>query len=326
MKIALMGATGFIGKNLLSTLDFEENEYICIVRKQSNCKNLLCCPELKIKTIDFSYENIKEALFGIDILVYMIGQMGGNGVTKDNFEKTNCELTQTVVDAALAVSITQIIYLSTPGVQGFGKRLCTENEPYAPRNVYEYTKMKAEQIIINSLQGTDTKYTILRPDFVYGPGDYRRIKMYKNIRDKKFILTTSGKSFLHPTYVMDVVQGINCTIGNKESYNQIFNISAENDITTTEYLKTIAKYFNVPLIKINIGYSLSIVLASLIEKLSKKILKKEGFVSKSKIDFLSIDHSTSIEKAKKMLGYKPLYSFESGYAETMKWCKENNLL
>lgn len=326
MKVMIMGATGFIGKNLLTSLDYDDNEYICLVRKENNHDELLKYSKLSIQKVNYEEDDLSNYLYMIDVVIYLIGQMGGYGIEKEAFEKVNCKLTKKVINAVKHANVKQFIYVSTPGVQGFGKRLCKETEPYAPRNIYEQTKAEAEQLIINCLQETNVNFTILRPDFVYGPEDYRRIKMYKNIRDKKFVLTTSGNSYLHPTYVLDVVQGIKCAIGNQKAYNQIFNISAENDITVKEYVTTIANYFGVPLITINIGYSLSVCMATFIEKICNVFLKKDAFVSKSKIDFLAIDHSTSIDKAQDLLKYKPEYDFKRGFEETMKWCIEKNII
>lgn len=327
MKIAITGATGFIGKNFINQINECENEYICIVRKSSNIKNELNKSNVEKKIIDFEQEQeLVGGLKDVDVVIHMVGKMGEYGTPYEEYEKINCILTRKIVQACVKKSVKQFIYLSTPGVQGFGNRLAVEEEKYAPRNQYEITKVKAEEIIIDELADTEVKYTIIRPDFVYGPEDYRRIKMYKNIRDKKFVLTTSGKSYLHPTHVYDVVQGINCCIANPNAHNQIFNISAENDITVEKYLNIIAEYFNTRIIKINIGYKLSCIFAFLIEKACNILLKRDGFVSKNKIDFLSLDHSTSCEKAKMLLGYSPQYDFKNGFKNTMNWIEENNLL
>lgn len=325
MKIILTGATGFIGLNFLSNAD-NEHEYICLIRKSSNYNKIPKRSNFIVKKIEFTLAELTENLAGADVVIHMIGQMGGYGVPYEIFQEVNCQLTQDMLDACKTAGVKQFIYLSTPGVQGFGKRLCTEEVPYAPRNSYEETKVQAEQLIKKSLSQSKVHYTIIRPDFVYGPGDYRRIKIYKNIRDKKFVLTTSGKSYLHPTYVIDVIQGIVKAIDNPNAYNEIFNISAKEDLAVQDYLATMADYFHVPLIKINIGYHLSIFCASIIEKICNVLLKKDAFVSKNKIDFLALDHSTSNEKAQRMLGYESEYDFKKGFALTMTWCKENNLM
>lgn len=326
MRIAVTGGTGFIGKNLLREAAGSPDQYICFTRKESDLGDYIHAPNIEYVSTTFRHDEMKELLKGTDAVIHMIGQMGAYGVPLEQFEKVNCILTGEVVRACVEAGVRQFIYISTPGVQGLGRRACKENEPLAPRNPYEQTKAKAEQIVMSQLEQTGVHYTIIRPDFVYGPGDTRRIKMYRNIRSGKFILTTSGSSHLTPTYVLDVVQGINKAIGNPAAYDEIFNISSKTDITVKEYLNTIADYFGKKLLHINIGYKVSLFLAGLIEAFYDHILKKEAFVSKNKIDFLALDHSTSSEKAEKLLGYHAQYSFKEGFAETMKWCQQNKLI
>ena len=150
--------------------------------------------------------------------------------------------------------------------------------------------------------------------------------MYRNIAQHKFVLTTSGSSYLSPTYVTDVVRGIIKAIGNEKAYNEIFNLSADTDLTVQEYLDTIAEYFHTGIIKINIGYRLSVFLAGIIEGFCNHVLKRDGFVSKSKIDFLAVDHSTSSKKAQELMGFHADHDFAAGFEKTMKWCREKGFI
>ncbi len=57
-----------------------------------------------------------------------------------------------------------------------------------------------------------------------------------------------------------------------------------------------------------------------------EFLHRDAFVSKNKIDFLALDHSTSSEKAMKLLGYQPEVPLKEGMKRTIDWCNENGLL
>ena len=328
MKLLVTGATGFIGKSLVKRLSEEKHEVICLVREESNTSSILVNENIVIKKIDFNdIDELKESLADIETVIHLAGQMGAYGVPYESFYQTNCVLTQTLLKAAFEKKVKHFIYCSTPGVLGFGKRLASEKEPYAPRNPYEKTKVIAETLIKEFCRDhPEIHYTIIRPDFVYGPGDMRRVKMYKNIKHKKFVLTTSGKSYLHPTYIDDVITGFLCCMGNKKSYDDVFNIAAENDVSVKEYLNTIAYYTESKLIQINIGIPLSRALAGMIDSFFRRFFHKEGFVSKNKIDFLSMDHSSSIKHAKGKIGFRPKYTCTEGLKETIQWCEKENLL
>lgn len=327
MNVIITGANGFIGIHLISELmKFEKYHITALVRIGSNKNGLKENVNLDVVEVDYEQAETGKLFCHQDICIHLIGKMGEYGVTKEQFENINVNLTMKILEWSEQAGIRQFIFCSTPGVQGFGHRLAVEEEKYAPRNLYEMTKVEAEKNIIHFCQNANIKYTILRPDFVYGPGDRRRVKMYRNIRKKKFVLTTNGKAYLNPTYITDITQGFIKSIDNRFAYNQIFNLSADEDVTALEYLTVIAECVGSELIHINIGYKLSHIIAAIIEKVYDRILRKDGFVSKNKIDFLAIDHSTSIEKAKKMIGYTPEYSIRDGMKKTIEWCEKENLL
>lgn len=327
MKVIITGSNGFIGTWLIKELEKTgENEVVALVRQGSNYDELKNRNGVYVNEVDYESCLWEKCFDSADICIHLIGQMGKTGVTKEQYMEVNVNLTRKILSCCEKKNLKQFIFCSTPGVQGFGERLAAEELPYAPRNLYEETKVMAEKLILEFCKKADIKYTIIRPDFVYGPGDFRRIKMYKNIKNMKFVLTTSGKSYLHPTYVTDVVHGFIKSMDNEKAFNQIFNISADEDVTSLEYLETIAKCVDRKLIQINIGYSCSKTAAGIIENCYRIFLKREAFVSKNKIDFLALDHSTSNKKAKKLINYIPKVDINEGMQNTIEWCIHERLL
>jgi Nucleoside-diphosphate-sugar epimerases len=326
-KVLITGATGFIGSHLAREI-YKVGQYdiVCLIRKTSDTNVIKDLAGIQFAQGDLLDEKLDNRILDhVDIIFHLAGQIGKYGIEYDDYYQLNCRATENLLALAEQEGVKQFIYCSTPGVLGFGKRLADENELYEPRNAYEKTKAQAEQIIKDFCINSKIKFTIIRPDFVYGPGDYRRIKMYENIKNKRFILTTSGKSYLHPTYIDDVIQGFMKCIGNEKAFNEIFNIAAKEDITSKEYIQTIANVYGERMIQVNVGYGFSVFIANLIDNLTRRLKNKEGFVSKNKIDFLAIDHSSHIGKAERLLGYVPEYTFAQGILKTIDWVKGSDI-
>ncbi len=324
MRILVTGATGFIGSHFVERALAEGHDVVCVTRKaiadgafSKPVQNIIC--DLQ------NIENAGSAMEGIDVVVHLAAQLGHYGIPYEYYYNVNYQATMKLAEAALRHGVKQFIYCSAPFVTGLEGRNVGEDAPYAPPNPYAETKALAEQGLIKEYKGR-LPYTILRPSFVYGAGDVRRTALYRNIKRGTFVLTTSGKTYMQPTYVSDIVDGFMLCLLNPAAYDQIFNLGAEKDCTSKEYLSCIARNVGSRLIHINIGYGPSVFLANIVDGTCKALFKKAGFVNKGRIDFLSRDHSSDITKAKRVLGYVPKIDLETGIKLALDWSKENGYL
>lgn len=323
MNILVTGATGFIGKNLVERLLEEKHNIICVSRKKIG--NGFFSQEVENIVLDLQeIEKIGERMQGIDVVIHMAAQLGHYGIPYDYYYNVNYLATAKLAKLSVKYNVKQFILCSAPFVVGLGGRNTKEDEPYMPTNEYSETKMLAELGVINICDGR-IPYTILRPSYVYGKEDVRRVVLYRNIKKKRFVLTTSGRAYIQPTYVSDIVDGFIISILNEKAYNEIFNLGG-NECTSKEYLECIAQNVGSKLIQINIGYHLSVFMANIIDGFCKKVFGKAGFVNKGRIDFFAKDHSCNIEKAKRVLGYQPKIDLDKGINLTIQWAKENGYL
>lgn len=324
MKILVTGATGFIGQNLVERLLKEEYEVLCVTRKPIT-ENLF---GRKVENIVLDLQEIEklgDRMNGVDVVIHMAAQLGHYGIPYEYFYQVNYMASVKLAKLAIQYGVKHFILCSAPFVVGLGKRSSGEDEPYAPKDAYSETKMLAELGIINVCEGR-IPYTILRPSYVYGKGDVRRISLYKSIEKRYFVLTTSGKAYIHPTYVSDIVDGFLLAIMNENAYGEIFNLGAEKDCTALEYLQCIAENVGSRLIQINIGYGLSVFCADMVDIPCKKIFHKAGFVNRGRIDFFAKDHSCNINKAKEKLGYRPAISLEEGVRLSIEWARDKGYM
>lgn len=323
MNILVTGATGFIGKNLVESLLKENHHVICVSRKK--IKKGTFSREIENIVLDLQeIEKLSDQMRGVDVVIHMAAQLGHYGISYSYYFDVNYLATVKLAKLAIQYDVKQFILCSAPFVVGLGGRNTKEEEPYMPTNEYAETKMLAELGVINVCEGK-IPYTILRPSFVYGKEDVRRTALYRSIKKKRFILTTDGKAYIQPTYVSDIVDGFIISILNEKAYNEIFNLGGE-ECTAKEYLECIAAHTGSQLIHINIGYSLSVFMANIIDALSKRITGKAGFVNKGRIDFFSKDHSCDIGKARNILGYQAKIDLDTGIKLSVDWAKDNGYL
>lgn len=326
MKILVIGATGFIGSHLVPALVKKGYKVRCLVRKTSDISNLK-----RLKNVEFFYGDItdpnslKDAAQCIDVVFHLAAKLGDWGIKESTIHKVNVLGTKNLLDSCIRGGARQLVFSSTPGVIGLGKKDGKETDPYNPRGPYEKTKAQAEETLLKTSVRERVKITILRPDFVYGPGDQRRLSLFKAISKRRFLLIGNGKAIIHPTFIEDVIQGFLLVINNKAAYGQIFNIAGPQKISVEEFVSTSASLLNTKLLPIKAPKTIALF-AALINEAGAKMFGVKPLITRSRIEFLTTDHSSNIDKARRLLGYNPKFTPEKGLNETINWYKSQRLL
>lgn len=325
MNVLVTGGTGFLGKHLVDAL-LQKNINVTILVRTPEKADIPPHSNLRIWKGDITKpDTIVDIIKDINITYHFAAQLGEWGLPDDLFYESNVKGTKNLMDECLKTQDNRFVFISTPGVQGKGHKCAKESFPYNPPHIYEKTKCEAEKLVKTYHQSHGLDMAIVRPDFVYGPGDYRRIPLYRTIFKKRFLIIGSGQSILHPTYVDDVVQGLLAIGEHKTSLNDVFNIAGPELVSVENYIETIAKVMGVSTHRIKIPLFIGKAAAYACEKWAT-ISGHAPFVSYSKIDFLTHDHGTDISKAENILGFIPKHDFKNGFQKTYDWIQQNNLL
>lgn len=197
--------------------------------------------------------------------------------------------TVNILDALPEFSfVKRLVYASSSMVYGdFLEIPCPEDHPKKPKDIYGATKYAIETLIEAYGRRHGIKYNIVRPSAVYGPTDANRrvsqIFIENALRGETLELHGGGEAMLDFTYVEDIAQGLVLATITPDVENETFNITTGNGRSLLEYAEIVQKY---------------------IPGLDIKIMPHRGHRPKR--------GSLSIEKAGKLLGYKPQYSLETG--------------
>jgi len=299
LNILLTGATGFIGQALVLEL-LQQGFFLTIVlRKKSNLFadniNQIIVGDLN-NDIDWS-----SILNKIDCIIHLAGKAHVIDQTKvsalDEFRKINTELTLNLAKQAVAAGVERFIFLSSIGVNGN-----QNNQPFLeidtpnPQESYAISKYEAEQGLLKLAQNSSLEMVIIRPPLVYGnnaPGNFGRLIQWVS---PKFILplplgaVNNARSLVAIDNLVSFI--ITCTLHSKAA-NEIFLISDNDSLSTTQLLKKIAKAFNKKALLLPVPVSWMIFMA--------KILGREADAVRL-FSSLVVDSS----KARKLLNWSPV--------------------
>lgn len=324
MKVAVTGATGFVGGALVRAL-LEEGHEVVGVKRPSSTQPTLPHPSLSWVNGDVTAPTSLHGLFeGVDWLIHAAGMLGQAGVPESVYFTLHEQGTNNVLAEAEQAGVSRILYVSSPGVLGpIAGPPADETAPLAPSNPYERSKAAAEQVA-QVYASAGLPVIIARPEFIYGPTDFHVLGLFKAVRDGRFFTINGGQYTCHPTYIDDAVAGMLLALRNGHS-GQTYHITGPEPVTFRALGQTIAAALDVPPPRLNLPRWLAWLGAAGLE-LAGGLFKKPPPLSRTGVAFFSEDRRFSWQKAHEELGYTPQYDLQRGVAKTVAWYRENGLV
>ena len=230
IRIVVVGASGFVGKNLRKFLHELNLDVLAISRKNFRKH----ASEVKITSTNLLEPKFQSKLKNYDALIHLIGI--GRQTPKSTFEEINLNLTKDVIKICKNVGIKKIIFISGLGVSRSNK------------SDYFVSKYKAEREIINS--GLD--YTIFRASYIMGKTDYLTKALSKQMKKGTIVIPGSGKYRLQPIFVLDVAKIILEAILWKKFSKKIIDLVGPQKISFEDFVKLFTKNTRVKIKKINL--------------------------------------------------------------------------
>ena len=183
--------------------------------------------------------------------------------------------------------ISRFVYISSSMVYGdFKKNKVSEIDKLSPKEIYGTMKLGGEIVTKGLCKFYNIPFTIIRPSAVYGPTDMnnRVSQIFIEKAQKGQTIKIQGKDEkLDFTFVEDLANGCILAATKKNGVNETFNITYGKAETLYKFVKVLSKHFR---------------------KLKYKIEKRDSFRPKR--------GTLSINKAKRLLNYKPIYNLEKG--------------
>lgn len=179
-RALVTGATGLLGSNIVAALVGEGTEVTALVRDTERARRLLPASDgLRLLEGDVTRpESYASALPGCDAVFHAAAyfreyyQPGGPDLNL--LERTNVWAVTALLDAAERVSVPVVVHFSSHGILApVPGGLADENSPITatPRNGYLASKIRAEQRIREFRRHSDVRVPIIRPAWMWGPGD-----------------------------------------------------------------------------------------------------------------------------------------------------------
>jgi nucleoside-diphosphate-sugar epimerase len=185
---------------------------------------------------------------------------------------------------------------------------------------YTRTKAEAEVVLRRHIEEHQLPAVILRPGFIYGPGDRHVVpRLIERITAGKMKLIGDGQKVLNNTYVGNLVDAIFLAVEKDEAVGEIFNIRDQRLVTREEFIGAVADYLHKPRPG-KVPLWLAKGLVGVIEGIARARRKAEApMLTRARIKFLTLNLDFSIAKAQEKLGYRPRVDFSEGMRRALDW-------
>jgi nucleoside-diphosphate-sugar epimerase len=189
------------------------------------------------------------------------------------------------------------------GAETFTKPFLADDAPH-PHSPYAQSKLEAESGLIDLSRTTQMSTVIIRPPLVYGhtaPGNFGALmRIVKRRIPLPLGRVTNKRSFV---FLDNLVDLISVCITHPNAVNQIFLVSDDEDLSTTQLLKKMGNVFNKPTVLLPIPMFILNTAAKLAGKAK---------VAQQLLGSLQVD----IQKTKSLLGWSPPFSVDDGLRKT----------
>ncbi len=245
--VLLTGSTGFVGQAVLRALVLKGELVICPDRKRPRSDREF------ISGIDGDTDWFG-LLAGVSCVIHSAARVHVvNETVADplsEFRKVNVEGTLKLATQAAALGVKRFIFLSSIKVNGettsAGSPFTSADAP-APLDAYGISKWEAEQGLNALARETDMDVVIIRPVLVYGPGVKANFLSMMNWLSKGFPLPLGALDNRRSLVGLDnLVDLIVLCVDHPAAANQVFLVSDDEDISTTELLERMAHAFGKP--------------------------------------------------------------------------------
>jgi nucleoside-diphosphate-sugar epimerase len=319
LKIAVTGATGFVGSHLIDRLIAEGHDAVALARPTSDIR-ALSSRGISIVTGDVTdVEAVKRVVSECEVVINLARSKAHGKRPRHEVKAVNVDGARNVAREAARTGA-ELIHASSTAV--YGSRIPNipvgENSPVNPDSVYAKSKLEGETTVTAEF----SKAKILRISAVLGPRCMSWLGLFRSARDGTLRTVGDASNVHHPVDVSDVVDAILLCIAHPQSAG-VYNVAGPAPLSMREMVMLMARASGVeprprvtPAALVS-AYSAAGLFAS---RIGVALPRMESVL------FLNGNRSFDLSRARTELRYEPRIQPAQAIGRTASWYRSRGLL
>jgi NADH dehydrogenase len=222
--VAVAGGTGFVGSEIARELR-RRGRHVVVLSSRGEMARGQLPDDVEIRRADIrDADSLVPALAGVDELVLALAFPGspveqpGRGYT---FMDVDARGTERLVAAGRETGVRKVVYVSGAGASHEARRHW----------------FRAKAVAEDAVRGSGMRWTILRPTWIYGPGDVSLNRFLAFARILPFVpMTNLGRQQLSPVFVGDIARLAADSLEQEAAVERTFEVGGPEVMSMREVL------------------------------------------------------------------------------------------
>jgi nucleoside-diphosphate-sugar epimerase len=321
MRVAITGATGFVGQALAQRLLASGDQVRALARPSPRAEALAKAGAEIIPGDLASAEALSRSLEGAEIVYHAAALVDAHG-TRQQFFDANVRGTDAVLQAALRARPRRIIYLSSIAVYGSLDRdeIIDEDTPFdelpEERDYYAHSKIEADRLALKFARHSAVPLTIFRPGIVFGPGRPLPIALL-GARIGKLDIVFGRRNQPFPlNYIDNLIDALTLASAEPENDSRQYIIVDDEKLTLGQYHAAKSKIANSH--AAFFPAQPAIFAATITHPIARLVPADTGAFSRRQMLRNSQDRRYSTRRVRTELNWQPRIPLEEAIARTIQ--------
>jgi len=310
MNAIVTGGAGFIGSHTVEML-LKDNWNVTVIDnfdpfydrtiKERNIAAYIKHPRVTFLELDIrNYHKLSEYVKGeYELIVHLAGKAGVRPsiATPILYQSVNVIGTQNLLELGKALKVKQFVFASSSSVYGVNPNVPWSEDDHVLQPISPYASSKISGELLGHVYAHlyPMRFIALRFFTVYGPRQRPDLAIHKFadkiVNNEPIPVYGDGTTRRDYTFVDDIVKGVMAAVYYDKSNYEIINLGNNRTISLSQMIHTIEEVFD-----------------------------KKAIINRLPMQSGDVEQTyANVDKAFRLLGYKPTTTFEEGIRSFKNW-------